>query len=252
MNQISRFFVCRSLFRRNPFTQRAVSSKPISSSSLISNNNPVSSSSSNLITVLISKFHHSFNLPPPQIFSTPGNHFRKFSGEAAAADGNFSDDYLENEMSKVHDAVLYAWDNIERRTLPPLDAAKVPAETFDAFREKFGLGNGDLPHHLQRFEEEIYMLEESVDKAVAYGKYADAGGELGYVFEDWYKAVGRFQGWSSESENESGTLPTAQDQIAMPVADAASEVVAGNRADITCQHTVYLCTSPLFLLAVSL
>ncbi|RZC93017.1 hypothetical protein C5167_028377 [Papaver somniferum] len=126
-------------------------------------------------------------------------------------------------MSKVHDAVLYAWDNIERRTLPPLDAAKVPAETFNAFRGKFGLDNGDFPHYLQRFEEEIDMLEESVDETVAYGK-------------DWYKAVGRFQGWSSESENESGTLPTDQDQIAMPVADAASEVVAGNRADITYQY----------------
>ncbi|KAI3937817.1 hypothetical protein MKW92_017815, partial [Papaver armeniacum] len=224
MNQISRFSVCRSLLRRNPFTQRTWSSKPISSSSLISNKNPTSSSSN-----LISKFHHTFNHPPPQILSTtPGNHFRKFSGEAAE-DCKFSDRYLKDEMSKVHDAVLYAWDNIERRTLPPLDAAKVPAETFNAFSEKFGLDNGDLPHHLQKFEEEIDMLEESVDKAVAYGKYADAGGELGYVFVDWYKAVGRFQGWSSESENESGTLPTAQDQIAMPVADAASEVVAGNR-----------------------
>ncbi|KAI3862296.1 hypothetical protein MKX03_037161 [Papaver bracteatum] len=164
MNQISRLFVCGSLLRRNPFTQRVVSSKPISSSSLISNNNPVSSySSSNLITVLISKFHRSFNLPPPQIFSTPGNHFRKFSGEVGV-DCNFSDDYLKDEMSKVHDAVLYAWDNIERCTLPPLDAAKVPPETFNAFREKFGLDNGDLPHHLQRFEEEIDMLEDSIDK----------------------------------------------------------------------------------------
>ncbi|KAI3865000.1 hypothetical protein MKX03_012154 [Papaver bracteatum] len=164
MNQISRLSVCGSLLRRNPFTQRVVSSKPISSSSLISNNNPVSSySSSNLITVLISKFHRSFNLPPPQIFSTPGNHSRKFSGEVAV-DCNFSDDYLKDEMSKVHDAVLYAWDNIERRTLPPLDAAKVPPETFNAFREKFGLDNGDLPHHLKRFEEEIDMLEDSVDK----------------------------------------------------------------------------------------
>lgn len=191
------------------------------------------------MTVLISKFNH-----PPQIFSTPGNQFRKFSGEAAEEGCNFSDDYLKDEMSKVHDAVLYAWDNIERRTLPPLDAAKVPAETFNAFREKFGLDNGDLPHQLQRFEEEIDMLEESVDKTVAYGKYADGGGELGYVFEDWYKAVGRFQEWSSESENESSTLPTAQDQIAMPVADAASEVVAGNRADITYQGgLVYGCSS---------
>ncbi|XP_026423172.1 uncharacterized protein LOC113319103 [Papaver somniferum] len=86
------------------------------------------------------------------------------------------------------------------------------------------------------------MLEESVDKTVAYGKYADGGGELGYVFEDWCKAVGRFQEWSSESENESSTLPTAQDQIAMPVADAASEVVAGNRADITYQVSSFCYT----------
>ncbi|KAI3941692.1 hypothetical protein MKX01_018282 [Papaver californicum] len=135
MNRISRFSVCRSLFRRNPFSRW--SPKPISSS-LIS----INPTSSNLIT--LSKFHHTFNYPP-QIFSTPGNHFRKFSGAAAAKCG-----------------------------------------------------------------------------------------KIGFELGDWYRAVGRFKGESSESENESDTLPTAQDQIAMPVGDV-SAVVAENLADITYQ-----------------
>ncbi|KAI3948668.1 hypothetical protein MKW98_027734 [Papaver atlanticum] len=150
-------------------------------------------------------------------------------------------------MSKVHSAVIDAWMNIELGTLPPLDAAKIPADQFNAFKEKIGLDNGDYPHLLQRYGEEIgeeiEMLEDSVEQAVAYGKYADAGGKLGYYFKDWYNDVGRFQGESYESENESDTLPTAADQIAMPVDDESSAVVAQNLADNTNQS--YNCLSCL-------
>ncbi|XP_026397818.1 uncharacterized protein LOC113293377 [Papaver somniferum] len=220
MNQ--RYCVCRSVLRRNPFTRW--SSKPISSScsSLISNN-PTSS-------ILVSKYLHTFNYPP-QIFLTSGNHFRKFSGQAAEK-CNFEENYLKEEKSKVHSAVIDAWMHIELGTLPPLDAAKIPADQFNAFKQKFDLDNGDYSHHLQRYGEEIVeeieMLEDSVKQGVAYGKYADAGGKLGYHFKDWYNDVGRFQGEGSESENESDTLPTAQD-------DESSAVVAQNLTDNTNQ-----------------
>ncbi|KAI3857575.1 hypothetical protein MKW98_028839 [Papaver atlanticum] len=52
-------------------------------------------------------------------------------------------------------------------------------------------------------------------------------------FRKWYRAGGDCEGETSESENENDTtLPTAEDQIAMPVDDASSAVVAENKADI--------------------
>ncbi|XP_026442038.1 uncharacterized protein LOC113341343 [Papaver somniferum] len=49
----------------------------------------------------------------------------------------------------------------------------------------------------------------------------------------WYRAGGDCKGETSESENESDTTsPTDEDQIAMPVDDASSAVVAENKADI--------------------
>ncbi|KAI3879536.1 hypothetical protein MKX03_012723 [Papaver bracteatum] len=220
MNQILRFSACRrSLLRRDQFTRW--SSKPISSSPLISNNQTSS------------KFHHTLNYPP-QIFSTPGNHFRKFSGEPAAAECKFN---LIREICRVHDAVLDAQGNIELGYLPPLDAAKIPAEKFKALMEKLGLNkekSGDYP-------EEIQSLKESVDQVVAFGKFAATGknSELPYiwgVFKRWYSAGGKFEEETSESDSESedegDTLPTAEYQIGMHVDDASSAVVAVNKADI--------------------
>lgn len=52
-------------------------------------------------------------------------------------------------------------------------------------------------------------------------------------FRRWYRAGGDCKGETSESENESDTTsPTDEDQIAMPVDDASSAVVAENKADI--------------------
>ncbi|KAI3942837.1 hypothetical protein MKW92_049246, partial [Papaver armeniacum] len=56
-----------------------------------------------------------------------------------------------------------AWVNIEQlRTLPPLDAVKIPADKFDALMEKFGVEkeDRDYPPHLQRFAKELDDLEE--------------------------------------------------------------------------------------------
>ncbi|KAI3831217.1 hypothetical protein MKX03_034003 [Papaver bracteatum] len=196
MNQISRFCVCRPVLRRNPFTRC-------------------------LITLTISKAY------PPQIFSTPGSHFRKFSGEAAAAvECNFDEDYLQAEIVKIHLAVVAAWDNIELGTLP--DAAKNPADKFNAFVEKFGLTKKKVRDHPASRD-----LEKRLKFAV---RYADAAGEdviFGDDFKDWYRAVGRFsKGEIFKPENESDILPAAQDQIVMPV-DDASAVVDENLADIT-------------------
>ncbi|RZC71498.1 hypothetical protein C5167_034670 [Papaver somniferum] len=121
----------------------------------------------------------------------------KFSGEAAAAQCNFDEDYLQAEIVKIHLAVVAAWDNIELGNLPPLDAAKIPADKFNAFIEKFGLTKKKVWDHprLQRFREEIEILEEVVDETFSYGKYGDAAGEdviFGDDFKDWYRAVGRF------------------------------------------------------------
>ncbi|KAI3857574.1 hypothetical protein MKW98_028838 [Papaver atlanticum] len=211
MNTISRFCVRR----RNPFR----SSKPISSSPLVPNN----PASANLIT-LVSKFQYrTLNYPPSQIFSTPGNHFRKFSGESAA-ECKFD---LSKEISRVHDAVLDAQGNIELGYLPPLDAAKIPAENFKALMEKLGFEKEKAGDCRERIE----ILKEAVDKTVAFGK----GNELPYIwgeFKRWYRAGGKFEEETSESEDVSDTLPTAEDQIAMHVDDASSAVVAVNKADI--------------------
>ncbi|KAI3879540.1 hypothetical protein MKX03_012727 [Papaver bracteatum] len=149
MNPISRFCMCR----RNPFTRW--SSKPISSSPLVPNN----LTSANLI-IVVSKFHHTLNYSP-EIFSTPGNHFRKFSGEpvAASAEREFDDDYLEKEIFESID--------IEK--------------------------DGDYPPHLQRFREKIELLEESVDETVAFGEHVAAGKNGGLrpiwsEFRRWYRA----------------------------------------------------------------
>ncbi|KAI3922885.1 hypothetical protein MKW98_007016 [Papaver atlanticum] len=208
MNRISGFSVSKSLLRRNPFTRS--SAKPVSSSL-----NSINPTSSNLIT--------------------------QAAGECNA-------DYLKKEISKVHSAVIDAWMNIELGTLPPLDASKILADQFNAFMEKFGLENGDRQHHLLRYgeeiAEEIEMLEDSFDRAVTYGKYADAGGRLGYHFKDWYN--GRFEGESSELEKECDTLPTTQEHIAMHV-DDASAVVAENLDDITYQVSSFAILTTLFL-----
>ncbi|KAI3960015.1 hypothetical protein MKW98_016739 [Papaver atlanticum] len=239
MNQLSRFCVCRSVLRRNPFARW--SAKPISSS-LISSN----PTSSNLI-MLISKFHHTFNFPPT-IFSTPGNRFRKFSGEPvggdpAAAESNFGDDDLEDEISEeddlkyeifeLHEEICGARENIELCTLPPLDAVKIPADKLKAIMENFGLDNlkyPDYPPHLQRFEKEIEFGKECVREIVDFGKYAAAGKYRGpgpnfRFFRKWCDAGGMEDLKSFESKNECDTLPTAQDQIPVPV-DCAS-LVAG-------------------------
>ncbi|KAI3942882.1 hypothetical protein MKW92_006759 [Papaver armeniacum] len=221
MNQILRFSACRrSLLTGNQFTRR--SSKPISSSPLISNN-PTST-----------KFHHTFNYPSPQIFSTLGNQFRKFTGDPGAAECKFDGAYVGREISEVYDAIMDAQGNIELGYLPPLDAAKILADKFNALIEKLGLNkekSGDYP-------EEIESLKEAVDETVAFGKFAasDKNRELPYIwggFKKWYHdAGGKFEGETSESKNGSDTLPTAQHQIATPVDDASSAVVAGNKANI--------------------
>ncbi|KAI3860659.1 hypothetical protein MKX03_009364 [Papaver bracteatum] len=175
---MNRYSVCRSsVLRRNPFA-----SKPISSS-LISNN----PTSSNLILILISKFHHTFNYPP-QIFSTHGNQFRKFSGEpvgghpAAAAECNSDDDdeiseedYLKYEIYELHMDIGGARDNIELCSLPPLDAVKIPADNLKTLLKKFGLDNvkyRDYPPHLQRFRNEIALAKKCVQEIVDFGRYA--------------------------------------------------------------------------------
>ncbi|KAI3960016.1 hypothetical protein MKW98_016740, partial [Papaver atlanticum] len=229
MNQLSRFRVCRSVLRRNPFARW--SAKPISSS-LISSN----PTSSNLI-MLISKFHHTFNYPPT-IFSTPGNRFQKFSGEPvggdpAAAESNFDDDDLEDEISEEDDLkyeifelleeIDEAQENIELCTLPPLDAVKIPADKLKALMGKFGLDNlkySDYPPHLQSFYEDIEFTKKCLRETVDFGKYAAAGkysGRLPYWvdFKKWYDAGGMVELESSESKNECDTLPTAQGHIPM-------------------------------------
>ncbi|KAI3834546.1 hypothetical protein MKW92_015122 [Papaver armeniacum] len=238
MNQLLRFCcVCRrSVLRRNPFA-----SKPISFSSSLISNNPTSS---NLILRLISKSHHTFNYPP-QIFSTHGNQFRKFSGEpvgghpaAAAAECNSDDDDeiseeddLKYEIVELHEYICMTRVNIELCTLPPLDAVKIPADKLKAIMEKFGLNNlkfSDYPPHLQSFGKEIEFWKVRVRETVDFGKYAAAGKYSGrrpywVDFKKWYDAGGMVELESSESKHECDALPTAQDQIPMPV-DGASSV----------------------------
>ncbi|KAI3879537.1 hypothetical protein MKX03_012724 [Papaver bracteatum] len=190
MNRFLRFSVCRrSLLTGNQFTRR--SSKPISSSPLISNN-PTSS-----------KFHHTFNYPSPQIFSTLGNQFRKFTGEPTAAECKFDDAYVGREISEVYDAIMDAQGNIELGYLPPLDAAKILADKFNALIEKLGLNkekSGDYP-------EAIQSLKEAVDETMAFDKFAasNRNRELPYIwgeFKKWYHdAGGKFEGETSESKN---------------------------------------------------
>ncbi|KAI3918887.1 hypothetical protein MKW98_017335 [Papaver atlanticum] len=151
MNQILRFCVCRSVVRRNPFA-----SKPISSS-LISNN----PTSLNLILILISKFHHTFNYPP-QIFSTPGNQFRKFSGEPVGEDPATAECNSDDEISE-EDYLKY-----ELCSLPPLDAS---------------------------FRKEIALAKECVQEIVDFGRYAALGKYRGgrpnwKYFTKWYYDAG--------------------------------------------------------------
>ncbi|RZC87835.1 hypothetical protein C5167_028289 [Papaver somniferum] len=228
MNQISKLSVCRSLLRRNPFTRW--SSKPLSSS-LISN----SPTSSNLVTI-ISKFHHTFNYPP-QIFSIPGNNLRKFSGDAAA-EHNFSANDLEMEIFDMNSAVSDARDDIELASLPPLDAVKILAVKYKAFIEKWGLHSvkdEDFPHYLQKFRREIEILEDDVEKLVAFGEYVAAGKPNGkrcwYEFKRWYDVAVMYGiELPPYSENESDTLPTAQDHIA--VADNTNQEVSGSEIEL--------------------
>ncbi|MCL7044245.1 hypothetical protein MKW94_004603 [Papaver nudicaule] len=178
MNQISRFCVCRSLLRRNPFTRW--SSKPISSSSLISNN----PTSSNLMKP-ISKFHHTFNYPP-QIFSIPGNRFRKFSGEPAA-ECDFDVDYLNDEIFKVQSAIVHARSSIETGTLSAHDAVKTLSEEYNALLEKLG-------RHRQQFMVKIVALEDEIDFLTAIGEQFQKYGGSWRVFEDLYRAGGMYVG----------------------------------------------------------
>ncbi|KAI3879535.1 hypothetical protein MKX03_012722 [Papaver bracteatum] len=81
----------------------------------------------------------------------------------------------------------------------------------------------------------VRTLQDTVHETVAFAKYVAAGKNIGPPCYDEfvdYDAVGEFKFWeeSFESKNESDTLPTAQDQIAMRVGDA-SAVVAENLAD---------------------
>ncbi|KAI3948683.1 hypothetical protein MKW98_027749 [Papaver atlanticum] len=136
-------------------------------------------------------------------------------------------------------AIVDARDHIELGTLHPFDAVVIPARKFDALMDKLGVypsyeKPGVYPHHLQRFTEQIESLEECVDETMAFGEYV-AAGKTPYwdEFVDWYNSVGRFsKGEIFKPENESDTLPTARDQIAMPVGDV-SAVVAENLADNT-------------------
>ncbi|KAI3990222.1 hypothetical protein MKX01_029200 [Papaver californicum] len=116
-----------------------------------------------------------------------------------------------------------ARDNIDLRTLPPLDAVKIPADKLQALMEKFGLDK-DYPPHLQRFRKVIEEAESAVDEIVTFANLANIVEDLSYSkFAKWYDAGGMDEVESSESEKRSDTLPTAQDQILMNV-DGASAV----------------------------
>ncbi|XP_026386614.1 uncharacterized protein LOC113281928 [Papaver somniferum] len=169
-------------------------------------------------------------------------------GDPAAAE--CSDDDLEDEISNKGDLkdeisnkddlkdeifellleIEEALDNIELRTLPPLDV-KIPADQLEALLKKWGLDSvkcGDYPPHLQSFGKDIEFLKVRDRETADFGKYAAAGKYSGrrpywVDFKKWYDAGGMVELESSESKNERDALPTAQDQIPMPV-DGASSV----------------------------
>ncbi|KAI3837496.1 hypothetical protein MKW92_042120 [Papaver armeniacum] len=150
---------------------------------------------------------------------------------------NSDDDYLAKEFNEVYDALLAAHDHIELGTLPPLDAAKIMVDKFKAIMEIVGLDyedNGDYPPHQHMMRLRVRSLQDTVQETMAFAKYVAAGKNSGPPSWDKfidYDAVGEFKFWeeSFESKNESDTLPSAKDQIAMRVGDA-SAVVAENLA----------------------
>ncbi|KAI3950929.1 hypothetical protein MKW92_002441 [Papaver armeniacum] len=153
MNQLLRFCcVCRrSVLRRNPFA-----SKPISFSSSLISNNPTSS---NLILRLISKSHHTFNYPP-QIFSTHGNQFRKFSGEPVGGHPKKT----TTECNSDDDDEISEEDDTNMKLLSASPAS---------------------------FGKEIEFWKVRVRETVDFGKYAAAGKYSGrrpywVDFKKWY------------------------------------------------------------------